>query len=92
MGPLPETPRGNVNILVLSDHFTRWRDAIPIPNGTAAIVAQVLDDRVFTYFGLPERIHTDQGAQFESQLMAELCAIWGVEKSRTTPYHPKPTE
>ena len=39
--------------------------------------------------GLPEQIHTDQGAQFESQLMTELCQLWGVDKTRKTPYHPQ---
>ena len=39
--------------------------------------------------GLPEQIHTDQGAQFKSQLMTELCQLWGVDKTRTTPYHPQ---
>ena len=38
---------------------------------------------------MPERIHSDQGAQFESHLMKELCTIWGTEKSHTTPYHPE---
>lgn len=38
--------------------------------------------------GLPEQIHTDQGAQFESQLMTELCTLWNIEKTHTTPYHP----
>ena len=49
----------------------------------------MLEERVFCYFGVPERIHTDQGAQFESKLMAELCALWGVRRSHTTPYHPQ---
>ena len=39
--------------------------------------------------GVPEHIHTDQGTQFESRLMAELCALWCVRKSHTTPYHPQ---
>ena len=89
VGPFTPTPRGNTNILVLSDHFTRWRDALPIPNGSAEVIAEILEERVFCYLGLPERIHTDQGAQFESKLMAELCALWGIAKSRTTPYHPQ---
>ena len=89
VGPFPATPRGNTCILVLSDHFTRWRDALPIPSGAAEVVADRLEERVFAYFGLPERIHTDQGAQFESNLISELCALWGVQKSRTTPYHPQ---
>ena len=38
---------------------------------------------------LPEQIHTGQGAQFKSQLMTELCRLWSVDKTRTTPYHPQ---
>ena len=39
--------------------------------------------------GLPEQIHTGQGAQFESQLMTELCQLWSVNKTHTTSYHPQ---
>jgi len=76
-------------VLVLTDHFTRWKDAIAVPDGASETVARVLDSQIFAYFGLPERIHTDQGAQFESALFQELCALWGVQKSRTTAYHPQ---
>ena len=87
--PMPKTARGNSWILVLSDHFTRWQDAIAIRDATAPTVARTLDERVFSYFGLPETIHTDQGAQFESDLLASLCSMWGVRKSTTTAYHPE---
>ena len=89
VGPMPTTPRGNKWILVLTDHFTRWQDALAISDATAPVVASTLDERIFCYLGLPEQIHTDQGAQFENSLMAELCQLWKVEKTRTTPYHPQ---
>lgn len=88
VGPLSETERGNRWILVLSDHFTRWQEAIAIPNATAPVVADTLDSRIFSVLGLPEMISTDQGAQFESELMSELCQLWRVHKHRTTAYHP----
>ena len=72
---------GNVWIHVLTDHFTRWSDAITIPDVTASMVAGVLEERIFSYFGLPEVIQTEQGAQFQ-----ELCQLWGVDRSRKTPY------
>lgn len=89
VGPMPKSPRGNQWILVLTDHFSRWQDALAIPDATATTVATILDERVFAYLGLPEIIHTDQGTQFESELLATLCKIWGVEKTRTTAYHPE---
>ena len=89
VGPMPLTQKGNKWILVLTDHFTRWQDALAIPTATASVVAAALDERVFCYLGLPEQIHADQGAQFESELMQELCRLWGVAKTHTTPYHPQ---
>ena len=88
-GPLPETTDGNTQILVLADHFTRWYDAIPIRDGQASTVAKVLDERVFSYFGIPETIHTDQGAQFESALFRACCELWNCKKTRCAPYHPQ---
>jgi len=89
VGPMPTTARGNNWILVLTDHFTRWADALIIPVASAPLVARTLDQQVFCYFGLPEQIHSDQGAQFQSQLMSDLCKLWGVNQSQTTPYHPQ---
>ena len=59
--PFPKTPGGNTQMLVMTDHFTRWCDAIPIPDGTTEVLAQVLDERVFSYFGVTEEVHSDQG-------------------------------
>jgi len=50
-------------------------------------VARALDQLVFCYFGLPEQIHSHQGAQFQSQLMSDLCKTLGVNQSQMTPYH-----
>jgi len=86
---MPLIPRGNSWILVLTDHFTRWADALAIPDALAPTVARVLDQHVFYYFGPPEQIHSGQGAQSQSQLMGDLCHLWGVTQSRTTPYHPQ---
>ena len=74
---------------MITDHFSRWQDAIPLPEATAPVVATALDEKIFCYLGLPEQLHSDQGAQFESQLMVELCQLWRVDKIKTTPYHPQ---
>ena len=89
VGPLPATELGNRWILVLTDHFSRWQDAIPLPDATASTVAEALDHRIFAYNGLPESIHSDQGSQFQGALMTELCKLWKIDKSRSTPYHPE---
>lgn len=50
-------------------------------------VVKVLVVVWFYKFGVPGRIHFDQGRSFESVLVQHLCKWYGVEKSRTTPYH-----
>jgi len=80
VGPMPTTVRGNNCILVLTDQFMWWADALAIPDASAPTVARALDQQVFCYFGLPEQIHSDQGAQFQSQLMSNLCKMGGGGK------------
>ena len=48
--PLPHARGGNQRILVLTDHFIRWQDAIAIPDVTAPTVATIIDARVFCNF------------------------------------------
>ena len=89
MGPLPETDDGNKYVLVAVDYFTRWTEAYGIRNQEAATVAKKLVDEVFCRFSPPEQLHSDQGRQFESDLIQELCKLLQVRKTRTTPYHPQ---
>ncbi|XP_076877136.1 eukaryotic translation initiation factor 4E-1A isoform X1 [Brachyhypopomus gauderio] len=78
----------SVDVLVVTDHYTKLAHAFPCANQTAKQVAKKLWDNVFCVYGFPQRIHSDQGANFESELVAELLKLSGVAKSRTTGYHP----
>jgi hypothetical protein len=87
-GPHPRSSRGYVFIVTLVDHFSKWGEAVPLRNHTAPVVAKALFDHVFCRFGMPRRILTDQGAEFESTLFQEFCRLMDIEKVRTTPYRP----
>ena len=89
MGPLPETTHGNKHILVVVDHFTKWCEAFATPDQKASTVAPLLISRIFSRFGPPAVLHSDQGRNFESVLMHEICDSMGITKTRTTAYHPQ---
>jgi len=75
--------------LTLQDHYSKWTEAFPIRRHTASVVARVLFDQVFSRFGCPIRLHSDQGPEFESVLFHELCVLMQIHKIRTSPYFPQ---
>ena len=88
LGPLPVTRRQNVYVLMIVDQFTKWVEAVPLPNQKAEVVARGMLENFITRMGCPTEIVTDQGANFQSELFTELCNLLEIAKKRTTPYHP----
>ena len=85
-----EPSKGNIeNVLVITDHFTRYTLAYPSKTQTAQATARILWDNFICHYGFPEKFISDQGRNFESDLIKELCKIAGVKKVYTTPYHPQ---
>ena len=77
------------NVLVVVDHFTRYVQAFVTKNHTARTTARVLYSNYFPVFGFPQRLMSDQGTEFCGKVIASMCSLLGVEKIRTTPYHPQ---
>ena len=77
-----------INLLVCQDHFTKFSQSIITKDQTAKSVAKALWNEFFLLYGFPSKIISDQGRDFESKLVKELCQLAGIQKCRTTPYHP----
>ena len=85
-----ETSKGGFsNILVVTDHFTKFALAIPTRNQTAKTTAEAFYNEFIVRYGVPTRLHSDQGANFESEIIKELCRLTNMKKSHTTPYYPQ---
>ena len=90
LGPLPMTPRGNRYILLLTDHFSKYVEVIPVPNMTAEVCAARILNEYISRWGCPLAIHSDQGRTYESQIFKELCRMLEIRKTRTSVRNPKP--
>ena len=87
-GALVETEQGNKFILVMIDVFTKYLVAVALPNQLARSIARAILENWILVFGAPHRLLSDQGVNFESSVISNLCAIWRIDKVRTTSYHP----
>ena len=85
-GPISEN--GNRWILVVQDYYSKYLQIYPLPRHTAEDVANALVKNFFSRFGVCHRLHSDQGTEFDSQLMHQICKLWGIQKPRTTPFAP----
>ena len=81
--------RKDIHILVITDHFTRYAQAIVTSLQTAKCTFQNLWDKFIVHYGLPENVLTNQGHNFESDLLKPLCEIAQVKKIKTLGYHPQ---
>lgn len=73
-------------VLTIIDHLTIVAAVCPLPNKETETVARALIDRVIGAFEPPERLHSDQGPEFESQVIHQLQQTLGYHKTRMTPY------
>ena len=80
---------GKENVLVLTDAFSKYSQVFIMSNQKALSVAKLLVDKWFSIYGIPSRIHSDQGRSFNNKIIAHLCHMYGARQSTTTPYNPR---
>ena len=88
VGPLPSS-EGMTYLFTVIDRFTRWPEAIPLPDAKTATCVKALIRHWISRFGIPADITSDRGAQFTSSLWAELGSTLGIHMQQTTAYHPQ---
>ena len=75
-------------VLTLTNYFTKHVVTVPLVQTEAKSVAEAIVENWVLQFGVPNVLHADQCKNFGSKLIAEMCKLLKIDKSRTSPYHP----
>jgi hypothetical protein len=88
IGPLPTAPGGFNRVLVAIDKFTKWIEVKPVTCPKADRVLDFLDELIHRY-GLPHRIITDLGSNFNNHQFWEYCENSGIDVRYVLVSHPR---
>lgn len=89
VGPLPTTNSGDKYLLTFVDHFSRYAEAVPLQEQTAEAIARVFVEHIVLKHSAPQRLPTDQGRNFTSDLFVAACQLLWISKLQTTAYQPE---
>lgn len=89
LGPIkPESPNGNKFIMVMTDYFSKWVEAVALPDQKAQTTADCLYKHIVQRHGPPLAIVSDRGSNFTSKLFRSFCKTLNIEQRLTTAYNP----
>ena len=90
IGTLPWAEGGYRYFLLMVDLFSRYIEIQPLRNQEAeSLVSAFEQGWIYRGHGVPVKILSDQGSSIDGRKFREFCRLLGVEKKRTTPYHPE---
>ena len=71
------------------DYFTKWTEAEPLATITSKKILDFEVKNIICRFGLPRKIVSDNGTQFDSDMFTEFCMRHGITKSFSPVAHPQ---
>ncbi|CAF1516412.1 unnamed protein product [Adineta steineri] len=89
VGPIDPPSQGKMYILVCTDYVTKWFEEKTLARATEQSIVNFLFEYIFTRFGVPREIVTDQGAQFTSKLVSGIVEKYKIKHRKSCPYHPQ---
>ncbi|GFW19447.1 transposon Tf2-11 polyprotein [Trichonephila clavipes] len=90
LGPYPVSRvRRNRYVLVITDHFSKWAEIIPLKKACARVIADNFFDNYISRFGAPIKLISDNGPQFISDIFENLSKRLGIRHVKTVVYRPQ---
>ena len=87
---LPPSSFGNLYILLVMDYVSEWVEAIACPRNDASIVVGFIQRNIFSRFGAPRTIISDEGIHFANKVFAKLMNRYGIKHVMGLDYNPQP--
>ena len=69
------------------DYVSKWVEAIPCKTNDHRVVLKFLKENIFSWFGVPKAIISDEGSHFCNKPFKNLMTKYGVKHKVATPYH-----
>ena len=88
MGPFPNS-FGKQYILVAVDYVSKWVETIPSKTNDNKVVIKFLKENIFSHFGTPRTIISDNGTHFYNRSFEALMRKYAITHKLSTPYHPQ---
>eukprot|EP00253_Pinus_taeda_P031196 PITA_31196 len=76
-------------ILVATDYFTKWIEAIPTKNDNHKVIIKFLNENILTRFGCPTKLVTDNATTFQAKDLVDVCESMGIKLVHSTSYYPQ---
>uniref|UniRef100_A0A2N9IIT4 RNA-directed DNA polymerase n=1 Tax=Fagus sylvatica TaxID=28930 RepID=A0A2N9IIT4_FAGSY len=89
IGPINPASGGYIWILVATEYFSKWVEAIPLRKATGAAVTNFIREHIITRFGIPHKIISDNGTPFVNKNVREVLEHYRIKHRRSTPYYPQ---
>ena len=87
IGPIhPSSTAGHTHILMATNYFTKWVEAIPVKQTTSEVVCSFIKQNILVRFGVPNKIVTDNATDFSSQEISAFCYQYGIILSHSSNY------
>lgn len=85
----PSSSNGHKFILIATEYFTKWIEAIPLTKVTGKQISSFILIYIICRYGVPMTIITDNGRPFKNQDVKELCEQFHIQHRFSTPYYPQ---
>lgn len=86
---LPKSNEGFRYLLLFVESLTRFPEAFPMKDQRAETIAEIIYSQIITRYGAPKSLLSDRGANFLSNIVAELSRTYGIHRLHTSGFRPQ---